>query len=238
MTDSMIELPDELRARWSDAPRLAWMLSRATSPVQLPGRFGDLWAFPVAVTAGLPIVLAATLTRQAATRRTRDALLIAYCGRRSQASLWLVTAIWMAATMSAIYYLSVDVALIGVATRAQLRIRVAVGCVMFGAFWVPVLDNFVALARETRRDGFSAFGHARRLRRMGLRALTISAWSTWPAHRQSGRRLADDVLLHLPADVWLVATARNPTVARWLQERGFRPVGQGLLMERPGTPPR
>jgi hypothetical protein len=237
MTNRRIGLPDDLRARWPHTPRLAWVISRAFGVAQGPGPGGDVWAVPAAVLLDLPVVLAATLTGRAATNKDRSAVLIVYPDRRSSAGLYLIAAVWFAA-MIAITYVASDLSLSWVTTRTQLHAAVAAWIVIGIAILAPAFANAAILVRRgLQRDALGTFRHAARLRREGKPTAVISAWAAWPAHHGAGRRLADDILPHVPPQIWLVATADDQTVERWLHHRGFRRTGRGLLMERAGIPP-
>jgi hypothetical protein len=212
-------------------------MSRAFGTIRRQGLAGDLWAIPAATLGYMPIIIAAALTRRAATNRDKSAILIFYPNRRSFMIYTLTAVLWFGATACAIRP-TTDFILSALGSRTPLWIGATALVLAFGGALVPAMvDASVQAIRGFQPDAVSTLHHATRLRRTGARCAAISSWSAWPPRRGTGRRLADELLHRMPSDVTLVATARNTAVAQWLSDRGFTPTGRGLLMERAGDTP-
>ena len=236
MPTATIEIPDALRARWTDVPRLAWVMSLAFGVHRRHGSGGTLRALPSTIVIHLPVVAAATLTRHAATDKNRTAVMIVYPDRRTRLAFVLTATLWLGA-LAAVAGLAADRVLAGAETFPQLSVRIIALLAVYVLVLFPVVVDLAAmLTRAAQPDARHTLRYAAQLRRTGTPCAAISAWAAWPRHRGAGRRLADDLLHHLPAEARLVATARDATVARWLHDRGFALTSQGLLMERSGGP--
>ena len=242
MATERVHLPEQLRAWALQVPRLAWVTSRAFAGDRWPRWVGDLWAIPPAVALYLPVVAAWALGGgRIATNADRTALVGVSVSRRDALPLVGVGVPWILVLVGA-FNAAADGILALPRTPTQDVVVLTAVLALTMLVVAPLAVQVWALFWRLRADGAAgADRYVVQLRRDGHTAWAIGPWATWPPHRKAGRKLVDQLLPQVPAHVWLVAVARDESVAGLLDERGFlTPAAAGLLRVRPPagrTPP-